>query len=255
MPREEGWAVDGISECLVPVGKSRQQGPFRFSVRHAAAVDRGTNGSVEPYVSACIEFAENSGLWFLVAFADETAHETWDAPLKAALRLLADSGYGGERSRGWGRAEMPDFTAGQIPDLLLPKNGEPKRPPKPVPAPVSEAGEEGPETTSVETPEEPPQAPPETAYWLLSLFSPGEADMVDWKRGAYSVLSRGGRVESKAGWGQPKQLLRMVKEGSVLFAEAPPSGRARDVAPSGFPHPVYRAGFALAVPIPWRVMA
>jgi hypothetical protein len=42
----------------------------------------------------------------------------------------------------------------------------------------------------------------------------------------------------------------MVSEGSVLVASAEPRGAATDVAPEGFPHPVYRAGFALAVPIP-----
>ena len=44
----------------------------------------------------------------------------------------------------------------------------------------------------------------------------------------------------------------MVAEGSVLIAGAPPAGTARDVAPEGFAHPVYRAGFAVAIPIPYR---
>jgi hypothetical protein len=42
----------------------------------------------------------------------------------------------------------------------------------------------------------------------------------------------------------------MVAEGSVLVAAAEPRGMAPDVAPGGFAHPVYRAGFAVAVPIP-----
>jgi hypothetical protein len=44
----------------------------------------------------------------------------------------------------------------------------------------------------------------------------------------------------------------MVEEGSVLFSADAPSGAARDVAPEGFPHPVFRAGFALALPITVR---
>jgi hypothetical protein len=36
----------------------------------------------------------------------------------------------------------------------------------------------------------------------------------------------------------------------VLVAAAEPRGAAADVSPDGFPHPVYRAGFALAIPIP-----
>jgi hypothetical protein len=35
----------------------------------------------------------------------------------------------------------------------------------------------------------------------------------------------------------------------VLYAAAPPRGSAPDVAPDGFPHPVFRAGFALAIPL------
>src|SRR5262249_42289437 len=44
----------------------------------------------------------------------------------------------------------------------------------------------------------------ESAHWLLSLFSPAPADMVDWGRGKYTVLTRGGRVDSPAGSGELK---------------------------------------------------
>jgi hypothetical protein len=47
----------------------------------------------------------------------------------------------------------------------------------------------------------------------------------------------------------------MVAEGSVLVASAAPRGAASDVAPEGFPHPVYRAGFALSVPVPLAIAA
>jgi len=44
--------------------------------------------------------------------------------------------------------------------------------------------------------------------------------------------------------------LNMIAEGSVLYASTPLAGSAPDVAPDGFGHPVYRAGFALSVPLP-----
>jgi CRISPR/Cas system CSM-associated protein Csm4 (group 5 of RAMP superfamily) len=88
------------------------------------------------------------------------------------------------------------------------------------------------------------------AHWLLSLFTPGEGDSVDWRRGNYTVLARGGRVDSAAGSGELKKQIQMVAEGSVLYAEAAPRGSAANVAPDGFAHPVYRAGFALAIPLP-----
>ena len=40
--------------------------------------------------------------------------------MKAAFRLLADSGFGGERSRGWGRSEPPEFVEGDLPEMILP---------------------------------------------------------------------------------------------------------------------------------------
>jgi hypothetical protein len=47
----------------------------------------------------------------------------------------------------------------------------------------------------------------------------------------------------------------MVAEGSVLLALGPLNGSAADVAPEGFAHPVYRAGFAVAIPLPERPAA
>jgi CRISPR type III-A-associated RAMP protein Csm4 len=215
---EEGWMVDGASECLVPIGsQGSPQGPFRVSVRSNAAVDRHGAG-VEPHSSACLEFAPDAGLWMTAAFAGGEASEKWKDPVKAALRLLVDSGLGGERSRGWGRASI-DFSENE--GLLK-------------------------ATTEAST---------ETAWWMLSLFHPSAEDSVDWQRGNYSLTTRGGRVESDARWGEAKKPTRMVAEGSVIVAGTEPRGAATDVAPEDFPHPVYRAGFALAIPIPWRPSA
>lgn len=217
---EGAWAIDPESECLVPTRTPAVPGPFRVSVRSHAAVDRdGSN--VAAHSTACLEFTPESGLWTVVQFAYEAARDRWTAPLMAAFRLLADTGFGGERSQGWGRSEMPQIIAGELPQLLL-KNQE-----------VQEAG----------------------GYWLLSLFHPASDDVIDWKQGDYVLTTRGGRIESSAGWGEAKQLTRMVAEGSVLVASSAPRGSAPDVAPQGFPHPVYRAGFAVTLPIPLKVTA
>jgi CRISPR type III-A-associated RAMP protein Csm4 len=216
-PLNEGsWAVDAESECLLPARNAAVAGPFRVSVRSSAAVDR-EGASVTPHATACIEFTPDSGLWTIAAFADEVARDAWAPRIMAAFRLLADSGLGGERSRGWGRAETPQFTVGTLPSLLFKHHAA---------------------------------AP--NAYWLLSLFTPATDDVVDWQQGDYELITRGGRVESAAGWGEAKQATRMVSEGSVILSAAAPSGAATDVAPEGFAHPVYRAGFAVAIPIAWR---
>ncbi len=298
---ENQWAVDGPSECLIPAGAA---GPFRTSLRWSAAVDRLT-GSTERHGTACIEFRSNAGLWTVVSFRNEAARDAWLARVKAAFRYLADTGFGGERSRGWGRAQAPEFIEGSLPGLVMPGSErwatEEVRPPEsaaaepvaPVEQPPAPAVEERPtqeplteaavapespvEESSEETPaaeaavlasEEPAPlvvAPEPLAaepaltgdsaspYWLLSVFAPAPADAVDWERGNYALLTRGGRIESPAGWGEPKKQIRMVAEGSVLFAATPLCGAAADVSPDGFPHPVYRAGFPVAIPLPLEI--
>jgi CRISPR/Cas system CSM-associated protein Csm4 (group 5 of RAMP superfamily) len=177
--------------------------------------------------------------------------------VKGALRLLADSGFGGERSRGWGRSEQPEFVEGTLPDLVLPRTVTAGAAPDLAP------GEAAPEaaTPEAEAPAETPapgtraSAPdPGTRHWLLSLFSPAAEDTVEWDKGNYAVVSRGGRIESAAGYGELKKQLNMICEGSVLVAGEALRGAAPDVAPNGFPHPVYRAGFAVSIPIPRLVL-
>ena len=160
---EKHWAVDGASECLVPAGRL---GPFRTGVRWNAAVDRLT-GAVERHSTACIEFRPGSGLWTVVSFLDDTARETWAGRVKAAFRLLADTGFGGERSRGWGRAESPEFIEGALPEMILPAITRAAAEPEPEPVqkpPVEPPVQEPPvEEPPVEQPplQEPP-ADPET---------------------------------------------------------------------------------------------
>ena len=223
---ETRWKVDAESECLIPAGAADEvAGPFRAVLRTAAAVDREGLG-VAPHATACLEFNRGAGLWCAVQFSDDAAHETWRPRVMAAFRLLADSGFGGERSRGWGRAMTPDFRDGELAELLF-SNRE-------LPAIGGEAG---------------------AGHWLLSLYHPLESDAVDWDKGSYELVTRGGRVESDAAmdagkWGSAKKPTRLVSEGSVLVAAEAPVGAAPDTAPDGVPHPVYRAGFAVTVEVP-----
>jgi CRISPR type III-A-associated RAMP protein Csm4 len=213
---EDGWTIDGPSECLLPFSTPPVPGPFRVSVRSSAGIDRGGE-SVAPHSTACLEFAPGCGLWCVVHFSNNAAQDQWTKPLTAAFRLLSDSGFGGKRSQGWGRAETPEISEG-LGELQF----------------HTEGAANG-------------------AYWLLSLFHPAASDTVEWSQGNYTLTTRGGRVESDARWGDHKKQTRMVAEGSVLVSASEPRGSAADVAPDGFPHPVYRAGFALAIPIPLLV--
>jgi CRISPR type III-A-associated RAMP protein Csm4 len=289
---ENHWAIDGPSECLVPAGRP---GPFRSGIRWNAAVDRLT-GVSERHFTACVEFRPGAGLWTIVSFADDAARDRWSGPVKTAFRWLADSGFGGERSRGWGRAEAPEFIEGTLPGMILGDGGqgpgareahveasgpdvlpgppltEPTEPspvppieepveppppdpepgfPTPEPEPAAAAAEGALEPATVTEPSpapgpRPPAPGSPVPHWLLSLFTPAPSDGVDWSRGNYTLVTRGGRVDAS---GELKKLVQMVAEGSVIYSADAPRGGAPDVAPDGYAHPVFRAGFALAIPL------
>jgi len=163
---DDRWIVDPESECLLPVEKNvAPSGPFRVTVRTSAAVDRAEHGKLELHSTACLEFAEGAGLWSMAMFADAASEAEWSEPVKAAFRLLADTGVGGERSRGWGRSAQPEFR------------------------PLSDLGLNTPPADAA-------------AYWLLSVYTPATGDQVDWKRGNYSLITRGGRIESAENRGE-----------------------------------------------------
>ncbi|MCL5745900.1 MAG: hypothetical protein M1541_18575, partial [Acidobacteria bacterium] len=195
---EDRWTTDGLSECLLPHNGRHRSGPFRPTARSYAAVDR-LSGSVEVHSAACLEFSEGGGLWAAAAFASEAAKERWSDPVKAAFRVLADTGLGGRKSLGWGHSLPPEFQDGIFPDMLVGQIG----------APGLGILDEG--TT-------------EMAYWLLSMFAPAAEEGIDWQRGSYSLAARGGRIDSPARSGEPKKLVRMVEEGSVLISSKPPRG-------------------------------
>ena len=188
--------------------------PFRMVTRTAAGVDRLT-GAAHTHQTACIEFSPGAGLWCWVEFASPEVRECWLPVLKAAFRWLGDAGLGGERSRGWGRSESVEFSESDTETVFL--------------------GTTEPAASD--------------AYWLLSVYSPAASDTVDWSRGEYALITRQGRVDAA---GSLKRSARVVAEGSVLVATCLPLGAAVDVAPAGHAHPVYRAGFAIAVPVPWK---
>ncbi len=219
------WIPDAASGCLLRRDRPSSS-PYRVVTRSGAPVDRLTGTSDQPRSSAAVEFDPGSGLWTVVRFADEAARDTWADRLRAAFRLLADTGFGGRRTSGWGQSAEPEFQNGSWPAVILPKLARAGY------SPISENGQ-----------------PP--SYWLLSLFSPSGSDHVDWKEGSYGSTVRGGYVEtSSVEAGAEKKHVRMIVEGSVLNASSEPVGTAVDVAPEGFAHPVYRAGFALSLLLP-----
>lgn len=219
------WLPDAESGCLLRRDRPSSS-PFRTRSRGTAAVDRLTHVTTHSTSAVCIEFEPAAGLWTLARYSSPAARAAWNARVEAAFRLLADTGFGARRTSGWGQAAAPEFQHGSWPALLMPKlarqNGRPSS---------SRNGEN-------------------SLYWLLSLYSPAAADAIDWTAGDYKLVVRGGYIESAAASNAIKKSARMVSEGSVLASEAEPVGAALNVAPDGFTHPVYRSGFAVALPLP-----
>lgn len=221
----EQWTSDAESGCLLRRDRP-QSSPFRTIMRTHVAVDRLGTGT-EAHSHAGVEFEPDSGLWGVAVFDSETAAEQWKAPLLAGLRLVADTGFGGRRSNGWGQISKFRTQEAAWPQVLLPK--------------LSRAQSNNTaENSSGQTP----------AHWLLSLFRPASEEQIDWQGASYSLTVRGGYVESSNGRGAAKKQVRMIEEGSVIAAAQSPLGSAVDVAPEGFPHPVYRSGFALSITLP-----
>lgn len=223
----EQWIPDPESGCLLKRDRPTSS-PFRFAKRGGVAVDRITNRVAPLETLACVEFERGSGLWTVIRYRHAAARSEWGERIKAVFRLLADSGFGGRRTIGWGKAEPVSFQEGDWPGLLFPTIER-----------LSTSGGRS-STPNGEA----------SLYWLLSVYSPSPADRIDWGGGDYKLTVRGGRIESRFGSGVEKKSARLVSEGSVLAAQAEPIGAAVDVAPNGFAHPVYRSGAAVAVRLP-----
>jgi CRISPR type III-A-associated RAMP protein Csm4 len=212
------WMPDAESGCLLRRDRPSSN-PFRRTTRTSAAVDRLTRASALARKWRCVEFESASGLWTVARFSDLAAHSLWRERVTAAFRLLADTGFGGGRSHGYGQCAAPEFRDGPWPGILLPKLGARNG---------NGSGEAA-------------------LFWTLSLYWPARRDEIDWSSGEYQLVTRAGRV---AGAGAPKKVVRMVAAGSVLAAASEPVGAAVDVRPDAFPHPVYRSGVAVAMKLP-----
>lgn len=222
------WMPDPESGCLLRRDRPSTS-PFRVVQRRNAAVDRISGRAPSTVSRACVEFESGAGLWNLTRYKDAAAETIWRERVEAAFRLLADTGFGGRRSSGWGHTSAPEFHPGSWPALVLPKLAR-------IGGYESDAsgGADGENLN----------------FWLLSLYSPAPRDRVNWSAGDYAITDRAGRIQGNGGDGEAKKVVRMVAEGSVLAAAAEPNGAAVNVAPENFAHPVYRSGLALALELP-----
>ncbi|PDO09537.1 MAG: type III-A CRISPR-associated RAMP protein Csm4 [Candidatus Reconcilbacillus cellulovorans] len=179
--------------------------------RPRAAVDRFGAGTNLYWVGETF-FADGDGLTFFAEVPDGEADR-----FCRAVEWLGDEGIGGRRSSGYGAFE-PRFSASW-------------------PFEAATAGEAAGGS-----------AGNAAGYVLLSLYGPNadERRRVVALLQAYHLVERTGWTESVGGQpGLRHRRVVMVAEGSVL--REPVEGGIVDVAPDGFPHPVYRYGKAFLV--------
>ena len=161
------------------------------------------NSGSEIWHVQTVQFNTNCGLWFAAQFdSDETKHK-----IETLLRVLGDTGIGGERNAGYG---MFDFTETTLE------------------MPTPEAGSQF-VTLSPICPKSPEQ---------LAQLLTGDI--------AYTLNPLTGWVSSTGTASRRKQV-NMFAEGSVLRASDTQIGRLVDLRPDNWEHPVYRYGYAWQV--------
>lgn len=222
---ENRWILDMASGCLLHADRGGAGGPYRTLTRRRAAVDR-LNGTAAPAEEIeGVDFNASSGLWGLVVFASRDSAAEWAPKIKGVCRLLADSGIGGWRTAGWGRARRPRFREGSLGSLTSFMGWRNR--------------DSSPEDQETGTP------PAATSWYALGLFNPDGSDPVEWSAGAYRTMMRSGWTTAR----EAKSPLRFVREGSIISCSAEPAGRIAYAPVNGHGTTArYGAGLVL----PWR---
>lgn len=152
-----------------------------------------------------VQFNTNCGLWFAAQFdSDETKQK-----IETLLRVLGDTGIGGERNAGYGIFDFTETT---------------------LEIPTAESGDQFITLSPIC-----PKSPEQLAQLLTGNI-------------AYTLNPFTGWV-STTGTASRRKQVNMFAEGSVLHASDAQIGRLVDTKPDNWSHPVYRYGYAWQVGI------
>ncbi len=161
------------------------------------------NSGSEIWHVQTVQFNANCGLWFAAQFdSDETKHK-----IETLLRVLGDTGIGGERNAGYGTFDFTEAT---------------------LEIPTPETGSQFVTLSSIC-----PKSPEQLEQLLTGNI-------------AYTLNPVTGWVSSTGTASRRKQV-NMFTEGSVLHASDTHIGRLVDLRPDNYEHPVYRYGYAWQV--------
>ena len=163
------------------------------------------NSGSEIWHVQTVQFNTDCGLWFAAQFdSDETKQR-----IETLLRVLGDTGIGGERNAGYGTFDFTETT---------------------LEIPMQETANQFVTLSPI---------CPQSSEQLVQLL---KGDI------AYTLNPLTGWVSSTGAAARRKQV-NMFSEGSVLHASDTQIGRLVDLRPDSWGHPVYRYGYAWQVGI------
>ena len=173
---------------------------WKTDKRPRVTLDRQSSASEIWHLKA-VKFEEGCGLWFAAKFDTEKTQ----SQIETILRVLGDTGIGGERSAGYGSFDFHSKTE-EI---------------------ESDSGSNRFITLS-------PICPRDTDQ--LNMLLQGDV--------GYTLEERSGWIGSAEGSGLRRQQVWLFAEGSVLNGNGAGVGRLVDLQPAACPHPVWRYAYA-----------
>ncbi|MGC8785144.1 MAG: type III-A CRISPR-associated RAMP protein Csm4 [Armatimonadota bacterium] len=200
------WVLEEERDALEPF-VDEETGSVRLwkeGVVPRVTLDRITSAS-QIWFFGQVAFRQSAGLWCAIRYREAQ----WRSRVEACLRLLGDSGLGGERGAGFGLFEVSVSENVSLPEV-----------------------EEAEYMVSLSP------CCPDGDQWN-ALFD---------TRCGYDLLPRRGWVGSPEGGNFRRKTVWMLKEGSVLRkAGGTVVGRLVNVKPDPCPHDVWRYGYAFAL--------
>ena len=200
---EKVWVTPTEREQLET---SDENDPTIWSTNTRPRVTLGSqNSGSEIWHVETVQFNTNCGLWFAVEFGSDETQEK----IETLLRVLGDTGIGGERNAGYGLFDFTETT------LELP--GAEQRDQFVTLSPIC------------------PNSPEQLSQLRIGAI-------------AYTLNSSKGWVGT-TGTASLRKQISMFTEGSVLHTTDERAGRLVDLRPDAWSHPVYRYGYAWQVGI------
>jgi CRISPR-associated protein Csm4 len=207
----KGERLENIYQSIKTIpGRIKPQYPWELENIPRVTLNRRNNHPTEEggfFHSGRVVYRKNAGLFFLVQFNDSTFQKLF----QGVMNLMADEGFGGDRSVGSGLMEKPIFEQVDI-DVPDSSNGN--------------------------------------VILSLYFPKTGSKEFNQLDQSYYELLNRKGYIFSPQNKSYRRKSVRMFKEASLFPSDVKRKGELVDVCPEVYKdqHPVYRYGYFMGVP-------